>query len=247
MRTSILTVLSTLVLATALVAQDAPRFTFYGGVAHSLQNPNTGILSYAEEGEDFRLAPCTPDGADILGSNLQRIFCDRRDFHGFDTALTYNLNRSWGVRGDFSYYANKDRTVDTFGEGAEQHVDTNRFTERTYLLLGGLEYGHSMMSSRVRPFAHALIGAARQTVTDRQTSTGPFNFTIRDEVTSFAMKIGGGIDMSITPHVDIRLIEANYVPIFAGKRHTPGDADFDQTAQGETANNVTFSFGIVVH
>jgi hypothetical protein len=118
--------------------------------------------------------------------------------------------------------------------------------ERTYLFLTGVQIGDNA-AGRWRPFAHALAGAARQTATDRQTSTGPFNFTIRDTVTSFAFKVGGGIDIAISPRVDVRLIEVNYVPIFARSRHTPGDADFDQSVKGKTAKNTTFSFGLVFH
>jgi hypothetical protein len=40
------------------------------------------------------------------------------------------------------------------------------------------------------------------------------NFTTRDKVTSFAMKLGGGIDVRVNRKVDIRLVEFDYNPIF---------------------------------
>ena len=57
-----------------------------------------------------------------------------------------------------------------------------------------------------RPFAHVMAGAARQTSEDVQTSTGPFHFVIHDRATSLALKVGGGIDVRISPRVDLRVI-----------------------------------------
>src|SRR5205823_5267378 len=141
---------------------------------------------------------------DALGAHLQRALCHRQDFHGIDTSVKYNLSRYFGVRGDLSLLYNKDRAADTFGDGADAHTDTSHLTERTYMLLAGVQFGDNA-AGKWRPFAHALVGAARQTSVDRQTSTGPFNFTLKDAVTSFAMKVGGGIDVAIAPRVDVRL------------------------------------------
>jgi hypothetical protein len=100
---------------------------------------------------------------------------------------------------------------------------------------------------RWRPFAHVMAGLARQTSHDVQTSTGPFDFELRDNVTSFAMKIGGGIDLPVNSRLDVRVIEIDYTPVFARSRHVPGNADFDQSVKGRTAQNVTFGFGLVLH
>lgn len=51
---------------------------------------------------------------------------------------------------------------------------------------------------RFKPFAHALIGAARNTRKEVNTSPIPLdNFTNRAKVMSFAMKLGGGIDVRV--------------------------------------------------
>jgi len=237
----------TLLFATVAMAQDYPAIEVYAGLARARQEPNFGTLRISEHGEQFALEPCGADAAEILGPNLQKIFCDRRDFHGFDTSVKYNLSRWIGVRGDFSMFMNEDRATDAFGEGAERHVDTNVFKERTYLLAGGIQVGDNSTGSRFRPFAHALVGVARQTSKDEQTSVGGIEFRIRDTATSFTFKVGAGLDVPVSNRVSVRLIEANYVPIFARDRHTPGTAPFDQSVAGRTAKNVTFSFGIVVH
>jgi len=198
-----------------------------------------------EDGESFEIQPCAPDGIDALGANLNHVFCDRRDFHGFNLGAKYNLSPTLGIRTDFSAYFNKDRSIDPFGTGADAHIDTNTFDEKTYVLVIGPEVRRDFGSWR--PFAHAMAGVARQTSTDVQTSTGPFAFTIHDRTTSLALKVGGGIDVRISPRVDLRVIEIDYQPIFAKDRNTPVSALFEQRVKGKTAQNVTLSAGIVWH
>jgi hypothetical protein len=72
---------------------------------------------------------------------------------------------------------------------------------------------------------------------------------LHDRTTSPALKIGGGIDVRISPRVDLRVIEIDYQPIFARDRRTPvsGPFVFDQTVKGKTAQNVTLSVGLVWH
>lgn len=63
-----------------------------------------------------------------------------------------------------------------------------------------------------------------------------------------ALSVGGGLDVNLTPRVDLRLIEVDYVPVFGRDRNTPTvNADFDQRVKGRTAKNVTFGFGLVFH
>jgi hypothetical protein len=233
-------------LASAALAQSYPKMTYYGGFAHALQHPNSGTFIVSEGGEEFSFQPCAAEGADILGANLQHSLCSRRDFHGVDGSVKFNTSRYLGVRADVSAMWGKTRAVDTFGEGADAHTDTNVFHDRTLLALAGLELGDNA-AARWRPFAHVMAGVARQTSRDVQTSTGPFDFELRDTATSFAMKIGGGIDLPLSQRLDVRILQVDYAPIFARSRHVPGNADFDQRVTGKTAKNVTFGFGLVVH
>jgi opacity protein-like surface antigen len=244
----ILSLIVSTVATTGALAQNYAKWNWYLGAAHGRQESSVGSLIVSEGGETFPpIQPCSSDGADALGSHLQRIFCDKRDFHGLQLAGQYNVSRWVGIRGDFTGLFNRDRAVDAFGTGADEHTDTSHITDRTYLLLGGLEIGDNA-APRWRPFAHAMIGAARVSSDDRQTSTGPFNFSIRDHSTSPAMNVGAGLDINVTPRFDVRLIEVDYVPVFGRDRTTPTiNADFDQRVKGRTAKNVNFSFGIVWH
>jgi len=245
MRKLWLTTLLTIACVSQAAGQTASKWDFNLSLSHALQKSNSGTLLVTEDGESFALQPCTADGIDALGANLNHIFCDRRDFHGFNLGAKYNLSRTLGVRTDFSAYFNKDRSIDPFGTGVDAHIDTNSFDEKTYVFVIGPEVRREFGSWR--PFAHAMAGVARQTTTDVQTSTGPFAFTIHDRTTSLAMKIGGGIDVRLSPRLDLRIIEVDYQPIFAKDRNTPVSGFFEQRVKGKTAQNVTLSAGIVWH
>jgi len=236
----------TLFVASVAFAQSYPKVTYYGGYAHGFQHRNSGTFIVSEDGDTFSFEPCAADSADILGPHLQHAVCNRHDDHGFEGSVKYNLSQRLGIRADFSSLSGRTSAVDTFGDGADMHTDTNTIRERTNLAVVGIELANNA-ATRWRPFLHILGGVARQTSTDSQTSTGPFDFALHDSVTSFAMKIGGGIDLPLTQHADVRVIEVDYVPVFAGRRHQPGNADFDQSVAGKTAHNVTFGFGIVLH
>lgn len=236
----------TLFTASVAFGQSYPKVTYYGGYANALQHRNSGTFVVSEGGDEFSFEPCSSDGADALGANLQHSICNRNDAHGIDASVKYNLSRMIGIRADVSALRGTTRAADTFGDGADAHTDTNVIRNRTLMAVAGIELADNA-APRWRPFAHVLAGLARQKSDDTQTSTGGFDFTLHDSVTGFAMKIGAGIDLPVTSHVDIRAIEVDYVPVFAGGRRTPGNADFDQSVRGKTANNIMFGFGIVVH
>jgi opacity protein-like surface antigen len=235
-----------LAICTATVAQgtqDYHRFEVAGTFVYAKQEPNSGEQFITAGPEHFSFLPCTRDGLDALGQNLQGIFCLRRGFKGFDASATYNFKKKLGLKGDFTWLYKNDITVDDFGE----HIDTSRLKDRTWEVLGGLQIKNNDKATRFRPFFHVLAGIAHQTSLDVQTSTGPFNFILDDKVTSFAMKIGAGADLRISERVDLRLFELNYNPIFARDRHVPGNADFDLTVAGKRADNITIGVGIVIH
>ncbi|HYJ46267.1 MAG TPA: hypothetical protein VEV81_06600 [Pyrinomonadaceae bacterium] len=234
-------------LATTTRAQGAGDYNkveVYGGYSYARQAPNSGTQTVTEGPDTFSFAPCTPEGKDVLGSHVQHIFCDRRGFHGFDTSFTYNITKYIGIKADVTGHFKTETVADDFGPG---HVDTNKFTNRTYNFLGGIQVKNNGLTARFKPFAQALVGVARQTSHDVQTSTAGFNFTLDDRVTSFAMKLGGGLDVRLNRHIDLRLIEVDYNPVFARDRNVPGNADFDLRVAGRTAHNFTIGFGIAVH
>lgn len=125
-------------------------------------------------------------------------------------------------------------------------VDTR---EHLYNFLGGVQVKNNSKTARFKPFAHALFGAAHYTARIQQTVTvAAFNSTLEDTVTSFAMKLGGGLDVRASHRIDIRLIEFDYNPMFAGDRAIKSlQGPFTVSSTGKRANNFTIGFGIVFH
>ena len=227
---------------------DYHRIEVFGGYSHARMQPNSSTQMVSAGGDVFSFEPCAPGSADILGADLQKHFCDRVGFNGFDASVTFNFTRYLGIKFDVTGHYNSDQFVDTFtNEDGSTHTDTSHIKDRAYSFLAGLQFKDNSKEARFKPFAHALVGAVRQTSKDTQTSTGPFNFTLDDKVTSFGMKLGGGIDVRLHQRIDLRLFEIDYTPIFARDRDVPGNADFDLRVAGRTAHNFSISVGLVFH
>ncbi|HEX8847239.1 MAG TPA: outer membrane beta-barrel protein [Pyrinomonadaceae bacterium] len=166
-----------------------------------------------------------------LDDDFADFLTDRRGFNGFDASITGNLTRYVGLKGNVSGHFKSD----SFTDGSLT-VNTR---ERIWQYMGGVQIKDNSKDARFKPFAHVLAGAANQSVRFSSPSISD-TFTIDD--TDFAMKFGGGIDVRVSPRVDIRLIELNYNPIFAGDRTIDGD-----TFSGRTQHNFTIGFGITIH
>lgn len=59
------------------------------------------------------------------------------------------------------------------------------------------------------------------------------------------MKLGAGVDLRLTPKIDLRLFEINYNAIFARRRQVRGDLDL--SFAGRRADNFTIGVGIAIH
>ncbi|HEY0404353.1 MAG TPA: outer membrane beta-barrel protein [Pyrinomonadaceae bacterium] len=188
-------------------SDDYNKVEFYGGYSHA--RVDTGV-----DDQDFR---------DFVGNT--------RGFNGFDTSITGNLSRYFGLKADFTAHFKNDSFTDT-------GITVNT-KERIYNLLGGVQVKDNSKDARVKPFAHALAGFARQS----SRFTAPLvtdTFEVKD--TSFALKLGGGLDIRVSPKVDVRVIELDYNPIFLGDQTILGT-----TFQGQTQHNFTIGAGIVIH
>ena len=126
--------------------------------------------------------------------------------NGVNLEYTRNITRHVGITGDASAHFHRDTNSTTGGT----------FTSRRdqYFLLAGLQF-KAGNSKRVQPFAHALFGASlfRGFTSDIRTSGNVYTF---DDATSFAMALGGGLDVRVSKRIDLRLIQADYAPTFFG-------------------------------
>jgi hypothetical protein len=70
---------------------------------------------------------------------------------------------------------------------------------------------------RIKPFAHFLLGVARQSV--KYKESGPIFFNAlnlgTDKVTNngFSWALGGGLDIRVHRRIDIRVIQLDYNPV----------------------------------
>ena len=81
-------------------------------------------------------------------------------------------------------------------------------------MLGGLQLTTGN-EKRVRPFAHALFGVSlfRGFTADLRASSNVYTY---DDATSFAMALGGGLDVRVNQRIAVRLIQVDYTPAFFG-------------------------------
>lgn len=209
-----LIILAIFILACASVSfaqtEDYNKVEFSAGYSHA--RVDTGIDDDDDEFADF----------------LQ----DRRGFNGFDTSITGNLTRYFGLKGNLSGHFKNDSFTDS-------GITVNT-RERIWNFLGGVQVKDNSKETKVKPFAHFLAGAAHQSI--RVTAPGITTETFDATDTSFALKAGAGLDVRIHPRVDLRVIEFNYNPIFVGDRDFAGE-----TVNGQTQHNFTIGFGLAFH
>lgn len=229
-------------LASAQSSDDYNKVEFYGGYSRANVQPNTKTINFT--GTD--LSPCSNEAAVFLGKNFQTSFCQRRGFNGFDTSITYNFTRYLGIKGNVTGHYNSDRFTDNIF-GSTETIDTKK---RIYNYLVGVQVKDNRKEARFKPFAHALAGAATYNFTGVNTAPDvPLdNYTLRSKnVTSFAMKLGGGIDVRAGRRIDIRLVGVDYNPVFTRDFAFTGGPFPPVIQQGKTAHNFTIGFGIAFH
>ena len=161
----------------------------------------------------------------VVGNDLDDddVIPDPEGFRGFNTAITGNVSRYFGLKFDFAGHF-KSRPV-PFGplfNGID--VDSRRYT-----YLGGVQFKNNSSEATFKPFVHALVGATqvrhRVKITDQlciaiAPSPCPADFTEKD--TGFAAALGGGVDIRASDRIDFRLFQIDYLPtrLFDGRQQT---------------------------
>ena len=193
----------TMIVACASIAaaqSDYKKFEFFAGYSHN--RIDTGISD--------------DDPA------LDDIVDEREGFHGFETAATANLSRYFGLKFDFSgHFKNTTFPVGNL-QGASVDIDSRLFN-----FLGGVQLKDNSTESTVKPFAHALVGAAHTRNSLRfnniaciAISPSPCTDQTLTE-TGFGGAFGGGLDIRASDRVDIRVIQFDYNPtrLFDSTQH----------------------------
>lgn len=116
------------------------------------------------------------------------------------------------MKGDITGHFKTESFVDKFTPPGVTQTIGNR--ERLYNFLGGLQIKDNSREKRIKPFGHVLAGFARYANRQQQTLDlfPQFNFVVEDRETSFAMKLGGGLDIGVSKRVDVRVVEVRLQP-----------------------------------
>lgn len=139
--------------------------------------------------------------------------------NGFNAAYVYNFNRYIGAKADFSGHFRRDSTT-FLGTTFSSRSDVYRY-------MGGVQIKDNNKDTKVKPFAHALVGGGSLRFS---SSSGSFNSS--STRTNFALAVGGGLDIKATDRISVRVAQVDYAPIFN---------------TGGIINAVRFSAGIVFH
>lgn len=159
---------------------------------------------------------------------------DRETAFGFDSSVTGYLNDHLGIEGNVDgHFKTK-----TFSFPGVTSVDARI---SSFNFLGGPHYRFSP-SGKVTPFVRALGGVNHSRVTVDSFTIGTVTTPgITQTENSFAVKVGGGVDLGISQRAAVRL-SADYNPIFESESGNlnPGFGG------RRTRNDVVFSVGIVI-
>ena len=135
---------------------------------------------------------------------------------GFETSVIGNFSRHIGIKGDFSAHFGNDSGRSPFTACTPICATVTqdfKFKTRVYNFLAGPEF-KARNSTRFTPFAHVLAGVAHSSATF--TSPGPaVNVNLKNSENSFAMALGGGLDIRASKRVSFRG-SMDYNPVFIG-------------------------------
>ena len=187
-----LLLLVALICAPAAFAQDYSHYEFYVG--------------YAYERADNNAATFDKNGRAQFNGNAV-VFNERREsYNGFSAEFNQNLNRHIGIVTSLTGTYNNNGYVDT------RTGRTFRGSAQRYDLMIGPRYNWRM--DHITPFVEAMAGVTHMRVSfDDTLSPG------KKADTAFALALGGGLDVHAGEHIDVRVIQVDYVPTFFNSTH----------------------------
>jgi len=154
------------------------------------------------------------------------------DVQGGDTNLAFNLNRYFGFVGDFAGYHAKTLTFNPPG-GASHDVGADG---KVFTYLVGPRF--SLRRPRYTLFAQALFGDANARAVTINGCTGSAFCTPLPSENVFATALGGGLDVNVSRHIALRIIQAEYLLTRFKDPSSPAGTT-------GTRDNVRLSAGIV--
>ena len=150
---------------------------------------------------------------------------------GLETSIIRNFSKRFGIKGDFSAHLSNESASGALTlctPGCTTVTQDFQLKTRVYNFLSGPEF-KARNSTRFTPFAHVLGGFAHTSATF--TTPGPtFNLLLKKSDNSFAMALGGGLDIRASKRVSFRAL-MDYNPVFVHDS-TGGRRDFVRLSLG---------------
>jgi len=180
-----LLLLIALICAPAAFAQSKDYSTYEFYVGYAYERANNNADSFDKN--------CL---ATINGATVDFV-SEKRGYNGFEAEFNQNVTRHIGIVTSFS------GTYKTSGYLDRRSGKTFDASVQRYDLLAGPRY--NWRPNGVTPFVHALFGIShvRADFDDRTRSD-----------TAFAMAFGGGLDVHAGEHLDVRVVQVDYLPTF---------------------------------
>lgn len=196
----------------------------------------TGIASAQSTGEKYRyeiFAGYSHNRIDTTldSDDFEEDFGGRVGTNGVNLSVTGNATKYVGFKFDYAYHVKTEReTFDGFDLEAKYTLNT---------FMGGVQIKNNAKDGpRFKPFFHALAGVARQEATIREVDGLDLSYAQNN----FTFAVGGGLDVKVTKHIDVRVFQVDYNPTYIK------DIEFDDfEINGRAQHNVRFGFGIVIH
>ena len=182
-----LLLLVALICAPAAFAQnnDYSHYEFYVGYAYERADNNAATLD-----KNGRAAF---NGATVLFGS------EKQNFNGFNAEFNQNITRHVGIVTSFTGTFNNNGFVDT-KTGRQFDARVQR-----YDLMIGPRYNWRL--SGITPFVHGMAG-----VTHLRANFDDTLSPRKKADTAFAMALGGGLDVHAGEHLDVRVIQVDYMP-----------------------------------
>ena len=154
---------------------------------------------------------------------------------GFEASVIRNFTKHFGIKADVSAHFNNQSgrgLITACTPTCTTVTQDFQLKTRVYNFLAGPEF-KARNSTRFTPFVHVLGGVAHTSA--NFTTPGPtLNIFLKSSYTSFAMGLGGGLDIRATKRVSFRG-QMDYNPVFV----------HDSTSG--TRDLVRISLGVLFH
>ena len=150
---------------------------------------------------------------------------------GFEASIIRNFSKRFGIKGDFSAHFNNESDsgpITACTPTCTTVTQAFQLKAHVYNFLAGPEF-KARNKTRFTPFAHVLGGVAHTSATFK--TAGPtLNLLLKKSDNSFAMALGGGLDIRASKRVSFRAL-MDYNPVFVNDS-TSGTRDFVRLSLG---------------